>query len=213
VLNDFVPISPLVTFPNVLFAAKTMPAADVNELIASLKAHPGKASAGVGSVGLRLSTVFFQRESGTQFTLVPYRGVAPAMQDLLAGQIDMLFTGPDQLPVMRAASIKAYAVTSDKRMAAAPDIPTFREMGLLTLSYTSWGRLFAPKGTPRDIIDKLNAAAVEAVADPAVRSRFADLGFEIFPRAQQTPEALASLAKVGAEKWLPIIKELGIKAE
>jgi tripartite-type tricarboxylate transporter receptor subunit TctC len=213
VLNDFAPVSPLVKFPNVLFTRKTMQPADLNELIASLKADPGKASAGVGSIGLRLSTAFFQKVTGTQFTLVPYRGVAPAMQDLLAGQIDLLFTGPDQLPVMRAMSIKAYAVTSDMRIAAAPEIPTFREMGLPTLSYTSWGGLFAPKGTPRDIIGKLNAAAVEAVADPAVHSRFTDLGFEIFPRGQETPEVLAALVKAGSEKWWPIIKELGIRGE
>jgi tripartite-type tricarboxylate transporter receptor subunit TctC len=210
VLNDFVAVSPLVAFPNILFAGKTIPAADVNELIASLKAHPDKASAGVGSIGLRLSTAFFQKETGTQFTMVPYRGVAPAMQDLLAGQIDLLFTGPDQLPAMRAMSIKAYAVTSDMRIAAAPDIPTFREMGLPTLSYTSWGALFAPKGTPKDIVGRLNAAAVEAVADPVVRSRFTDLGFEIFAREQQTPEALAALVKSGAEKWWPIIKQLSV---
>jgi tripartite-type tricarboxylate transporter receptor subunit TctC len=213
VLNDFVAVSPLVTFSNILFARKTMPAADVNELIASLKAHPGNASAGVGSIGLRLSTAFFQKETGTRFTMVPYRGVAPAMQDLLAGQIDLLFAGPEQLPLMLGSSIKAYAVTSDMRIAAAPDIPTFREIGLPTLSYTSWGALFAPKGTPKDAIGRLNAAAVEAAADPAVRSRFKDLGFEIFAREQQTPEVLAALVRGGAEKWWPIIKELGIKAE
>ena len=111
----------------------------------------------------------------------------------MAGQIDLLFAAPDQLPLMRAGSIKAYAVTSDTRMELAPDIPTFAEMGLPALSYSAWFGLFAPRGTPKDIIGKLNAAAVEALADPAVRSRLADLGFEIFPREQQTPEALGAL--------------------
>ena len=135
------------------------------------------------------------------------------MQDLVAGQIDLFFGTPDQLPLVRAGSIKAYAVTSDTRLALAPDIPTFAEMGLPALSYSAWFGLFAPKGTPKDIIGKLNAAAVEALADPAVRSRLVDLGLEIFPREQQTPEALGALVKADAEKWWPIIKELGIKAE
>jgi tripartite-type tricarboxylate transporter receptor subunit TctC len=114
---------------------------------------------------------------------------------------------------MRAGSIKAYAVTSDTRLALASDIPTFGEMGLPALFFSAWFALFAPRGTPREIIGRLNAAAVEALADPAVRSRFVDLGMEVFPRDQQTPEALGALVKAGAEKWWPIIKELRIKAE
>jgi tripartite-type tricarboxylate transporter receptor subunit TctC len=156
---------------------------------------------------------FFQRETGTQFAFVPYRGNAPAMQDLLAGQIDLFFGTPDQLPLMRAGSIKAYAVSSDMRHVLAPDIPTFAEMGLPTVSFSGWFGLFAPKSTPKDIIGKLNAAVVKALADPAVPSRLADLGLEIFPREQQTPEALGALVKGDAEKWWPIIKELGIRAE
>jgi tripartite-type tricarboxylate transporter receptor subunit TctC len=135
------------------------------------------------------------------------------MQDLAAGQIDLAFGTPDQLALMRAGSIKAYAVTSDTRLAGAPNIPTFAEMGLPALSWSAWYGLFAPKGTPKDIITKLNAAAVDALADPAVRSRFANLGQEIFPREQQTPEALGLMVKGDAEKWWPIIKELGINAE
>ena len=114
---------------------------------------------------------------------------------------------------MRAGSINAYAVTSDTRLAQAPDLPTFAEMGLPALSQSFWWGLFAPKGTPKDIIGKLNAAAVEALADPVVRSRLTDLGIEIFPRDQQTSEALGAMVKAGAEKWWPIIKELGIRAE
>ena len=115
--------------------------------------------------------------------------------------------------LVRAGSIKAYAVTSDTRLALAPDIPTFAEMGLPTVSYSGWFGLFAPKGTLKEIIGKFNAAAVEALADPAVRSRLIDLGMEVFPRERQTPEALGALVKPDAEKWWPIIKELGIKAE
>src|SRR6516164_8272141 len=193
VLKDFGPISPLVRSSLVLFARKTMPAKNLNELIAWLKANPNKASAAVTAVGPRLVAAFFQKETGTQFTLVPYRGNAPAVQDLVARQVDLWFGGSDQLPLMRAGSIKGYAVTSDKRMAVASDIPTFAEMGLLTLSFSNWSGLFAPKCSPKDIIGRLNAAAIEALADPAVRSRLADLGQEVFPRDQQTPEALAAM--------------------
>jgi tripartite-type tricarboxylate transporter receptor subunit TctC len=181
-------------------------------LITWLTANPNT-SAGIATVAFRLLTAFFQRETGARFTLVPYRGVAPAVQDLVSGQIDLLFSTPDGLPLMRAGSIKAYAVTSYTRSALAPDIPTFAEMGLPALSFSGWYGLFAPKGTPREIIGKLNAAAVEALADPVVRSRLVDLGEEIFPREQQTPEALGALVKADAEKWWPIIKELGIKAD
>jgi tripartite-type tricarboxylate transporter receptor subunit TctC len=171
------------------------------------------ASIGVAGLGPRLLAAFFRRETNTHFTIVPYRGAAPAVQDLVAGQIDLGFFTPDQLPLMRAGSIKAYAVTSSTRMAVAPDIPTFAEMGLPALSFSAWFGLFAPKGTPRDIILKLNAAAVNALADPAVQSRFSELGFERFPPERQTPETLDALVKADAERWWPIIKELGIKAE
>jgi tripartite-type tricarboxylate transporter receptor subunit TctC len=213
VLNDFAPISPLVTGWNVLFARKAMPAKDLKELIAWLKANPNKVAVGVAAVGQRLDAAFFQKETGTHLALVPYRGNAPAVQDLMAGQIDLFYGTPDQLPLMRAGSIKAYAVASDTRMAMAPDISTFAEMGLPTLSRFFWSGLFAPRGTPRDIIGKLNSAAVEALADPAVRSRSVALGMEVFPRERQTPEALGALVKADAERWWPIIKELGIKAE
>jgi tripartite-type tricarboxylate transporter receptor subunit TctC len=211
VLNDFAPVSPLGTGSFVLFTRKTMPAKDLNELIAWLKANPNKASAGITVGSVRLLTELFQKDTATRVALVPYRGGAPAVQDLVAGQIDLLFVVAFQLPLVRAGSIKAYAVTSNTRLALAPDIPTFAEMGLPALSYSEWVGLFAPRGTPRDIIGKLNTAAVEALADPAVRSRLADLG-EVFPREQQTPEACC-LAKADAEKWWPIIKAAGIKAE
>ena len=152
-----------------------------------------------------------QKETGTRFTLVPYRGFPPILQDLVAGRIDFGFDTPFQLPHVRAGDIKAYAVTSDARLAQAPDIPTFNEMGLPSVSYSTWVALFAPKNVPREMIGKLNAAAVEALADQGVRSRLADLGYEVYPRERQTPEALNALRKADAEKWWPIVKELGIK--
>jgi tripartite-type tricarboxylate transporter receptor subunit TctC len=213
VLNDFEPISPLVTNPAVLFARKTMPAKDLNELIAWLKANPDTASAAFTSASVRLIFMLFQKETGTYFALVPYRGGSHAIQDLVAGQIDLHMDTPVQLPHVRGGSIKAFAVAGDRRLAAAPETPTFAEMGLSALSYSAWYGFFAPRGTPRDIIAKLNAAAVEALADPAVRSRLADLGLEIFPREQQTPETLGALVKADAKKWWPLIKEFGITAE
>jgi tripartite-type tricarboxylate transporter receptor subunit TctC len=204
------PIAPLGTVPVVLVARRTMPAKDLNELIAWLKANPDKGSAGVTNGGFRLLMAFFQRETGAQFALVPYRGTAQEMQDLIAGQIDFFLDTPVQLPLVQRGTIKAYAVTSETRLALAPDIPTFAEMGRPALSFGTWLGLFAPRGTSKDIIDKLNGATVEALADPAVRSRLVDFGYEVFPRERQTPEALGALQKADAAKWWPLIKEFGI---
>jgi tripartite-type tricarboxylate transporter receptor subunit TctC len=212
-LFDLAPISPVATTPLVLFARRTLPARDLNELIQWLKTNDGTASAAISTVGERLATIMFQRATGTQFAIVPYRGAAPGMRDLVAGQIDLFFEGPIQLPLVRTGNIKAFAVTSDTRLAVAPDIPTFAEMGRPSVSHSGWYGIFAPKGTPRDIVGKLNAAAVVALADPAVTSRIADLGMGMFPSQQQTPEVLGALQKADAEKWWPIIKEAGIMAE
>jgi tripartite-type tricarboxylate transporter receptor subunit TctC len=212
-LNDFAPVSPLVAGSLVLVARKTLPAKDLNDLIAWLKANPNKASAGITSGNVHLLTALFQKETATRVALVPYRGGTPGMQDLVAGQIDLLFVAPFQLSLVRAGSIKAYAVTSDTRLALAPDIPTFGEMGLPALSYSGWYGLFAPKGTPLEIVGRLNAAAVEALSEPAVRARVTEFGGEIFPRDQQTPESLGAMQRADAAKWWPIIKEFGIKAE
>jgi tripartite-type tricarboxylate transporter receptor subunit TctC len=163
-------------------------------------------------LGARLLATLLQQQTGTQFTLVPYRGGGPALQDLVAGQIDLVIDFPlTCLPLMRAGSIKAYAVTSDVRVMR--DIPTFAEVGLPPLSYEDWLGFFAPKGTPRDIIDKLNPVVIEASSDSVVRSRIQEFGSEIFPRDQQTPERLAAMQKAGAERWWPIMKAAGIKAE
>jgi tripartite-type tricarboxylate transporter receptor subunit TctC len=168
---------------------------------------------GISVATFRLLAAFFHKETGTQLTLVPYRGTAPARQDLAAGQIDLLFDQPDALTLVRAGSLKAYAVTSDARVALAPDIPTFAEIGLPALSWSGWYGLFAPSGTPKNAIAKLNAATVDALGDPAARSRLLDLGLGMIPPEQQTPDALGALVKAAAEKWWPLIKEFGIKVE
>lgn len=214
VLNDFVPISPLATGPIVIVARKTMPVESLSELIAWLKTHPNQVSAGMNSLGFRLLAERFQKQTGTQFIIVPYRAAGSVVTDLMAGQIDLAVgTLTSHLPQLRAGSEKAYAVAAEARSALAPDIPTFAEMGLAALTYSNWYALFAPRGTPKDIIGKLNAAAVEALADPAARSRLTELGYEPFPRERQSPEALAALQKAGAEQWWPVIRELGLKAE
>ena len=212
VLSDFAAISALATNPVLLYARRTLPVNDVNDLIAWLKVQGNQASAGVNSLGLRLVAMLFQKQSGTQFSIIPHRAAGTGVQDLVAGRIDLLVDTPLQLSLVRSGTIKALAVASAARMGAAPEIPSFAEMGLSALSFLNWRGLVAPKGTPTDIIDKLNSAAVKPLADPVVRSRFAELSFEVFPRERQTPEALAALQKADAEKWWPIIKEFGIKA-
>ena len=216
VLRDFEPVALLATEPTVIVARKTLPANDLRELIAWLKNNPDKASVGASGVGgpSQIFGVFFQKETGTRFQIVPYRGAGPAIQDLLAGQIDIMITGPTiLLNLVRAGNIKAYAVTAKTRMAAAPDIPTVNEAGLPGFYLQVWHGVWVPKGTPKDVVGSLNTAIVDALADSAVRSRFADFAQDIFPREQQTPEALSAFHKAEIEKWWPVIREAGIKAQ
>jgi tripartite-type tricarboxylate transporter receptor subunit TctC len=208
-VNDLEPVALLVTNPLLIVARKTMPAKDLRELIAWLRANPGKASLGTSGVGgtSEVAGVFFQKQTGTQFQLVPYRGAAATMQDLLAGHIDLMMDfAANSLPQVRAGTIKAYAVTAPSRLPSAPDIPTVDEAGLPGFYISAWQGIWAPKATPRDIIGKLNAAVVATLAEPSVRSRLADLGQEIYPREQQTPEALGALQRAEIKKWWPIIK-------
>ena len=214
--DDFQPISPIANGPLLIVARKAIAANDLKEFIAWLKANPHKASQGTGGVAAtsHIAGIFFQQISGTRFTQVPYRGAGPAMQDLIAGQIDMMIDpAANTLPQVRADRIKAFAVTAKRRLAATPDIPTVDEAGLPGFYVENWQGFFAPKGTPATIVTRLNAAVVDALADAAVRVRLTDLGQEIFPREQQTPEALAALLRAGIEKWWPIIKGAGIKPE
>jgi tripartite-type tricarboxylate transporter receptor subunit TctC len=215
-LRDFEPITLVSTNSYLIVAKNAVPANNLKSFIDWLRANPDKASEGTAGAGSpqHVSGVFFQKATGTRFQFVPYRGAAPAMQDLLAGQIDMIIDDPtNSLPQVRAGKIKAFAVTAKSRLPAAPEIPTVDEAGLPGFYFSRWHALWAPKGTPKDAIAKLNAAVVAALADAAVRARLADLGQEIFPREQQTPEALGAYHKAEIEKWWPIIKAAGIKAE
>jgi tripartite-type tricarboxylate transporter receptor subunit TctC len=212
--NGFEPIALISSNPLLILTKKAMPADDLKGLIAWLKANPDKASAAVPTAGSHVAGILFQKETGTRFQFVPYRGGGPAMQDLVAGQIDMLIVqAAVALPQVRAGTIKAFAATAKSRFAAAPSIPTVDEAGLPGLHISGWFGLYAPKGTPRAVIDKLNAAVVDALADATVRARLADIGQEIPPREQQTPEALGAFTKAEIEKWWPIIKAANIKGE
>ena len=212
-LNDFEPVALLSTGPYVFTARKTIPANDLKNLIPWLKANPDKAT--MGGNPPYAAGVFFQRETGTRFQFVPYpRGATPIIQDLVAGQIDMAITDPIiSLPQVRAGTIKSYGVTTKTRSPSAPDIPTLDEAGLPGFDVSTWYGLWLPKGTPKNIIARLNAAVTDALADPMMRAQLADLTQETFPRDQQTPEALRALQKAEIEKWWPIIKAAGIKAE
>jgi tripartite-type tricarboxylate transporter receptor subunit TctC len=216
VAKDFEPIALLANTPQLILSRNAVPANDLKGLISWLKVNPGKLSMGTAGVGSppHIGGVLFQNLIGTTLQFVPYRGSAPAMQDLVAGQIDLLIDPPGtSLPQVRAGRIKAFAVMDKSRVAVAPEIPTVDEAGLPGFHFTGWVAFFAPKGTPKPIIDKLNAATVDALAAPEVRARLADLGFELYPREEQTPEALGALQKADIEKWWPIIKAAGIKAE
>jgi tripartite-type tricarboxylate transporter receptor subunit TctC len=216
-LRDFEPIALLASQPYLIVGKKALSVSDLTGLIAWLKANPDKASQGTSGVGggPHITGVFFQNATGTRFQFVPYRGgTAPAMQDLVAGQIDLMFDSPiTALPQVRAGAIKAYAVTAKSRLAGAPDIPTTEEAGLPGFHAANWYALFARAGTPKEVIARLNAAVVDALANPVVRQRFADMGTEIPPREQQTPEALGAFQKAEIEKWWPIIKAANIRGE
>jgi tripartite-type tricarboxylate transporter receptor subunit TctC len=216
VIRDFEPIALISTNAYVIVAKDSIPANDLKGLVEWLKANPDKANEGTAGPGSpqHVSGVFFQNATGTRFQFVAYRGAAPAIQDLLAGNIDLIIDDPTNcLPHVRSGKIKAFAVTAPQRLAAAPNIPTVDEAGLPSFYFSRWHALWAPKGTPREVIAKLNAAVIAALDDPAVRSRLADLGQDVFPRDQQTPAALAVRHKAEIEKWWPIIKAAGIKSE
>jgi tripartite-type tricarboxylate transporter receptor subunit TctC len=214
--NDLAPIALTTSGTTVITGKLALPANDLRGLIDWLKANPGRATYGTTGAGSphHVFGALFQRATGTAFGFVPYRGGSLVTQDLVAGQID--FTIGDRvtlLPQVRAGTIKAFAVAGRNRLAAAPNIPTVDEVGLPGFYTSVWYGLWAPKGTPRSIIERLNAAIVEAYADPAMQSRLADFGQDIFPRDQQTPEALAAFHKAEIAKWWPIIKAAGIKGE
>jgi tripartite-type tricarboxylate transporter receptor subunit TctC len=213
-VKDFEPIALLSKNPLMIVGRKSLPPSDLAGLIAWLKANPEKATQGNPTAGGHVAGAYFQKETGTHFTFVPYRGAGPAMQDLVSGQIDLLIVQPAvALPQVRAGAIKAFASTGNARLAVASDIATVGEAGLPSLEMLGWYGLFAPKGTPKEIIAKLAAAVNEALSDPGVRQRLADLGQEIPEPAGRTPQALGDLQKAEIEKWWPIIKAANIRGD
>jgi tripartite-type tricarboxylate transporter receptor subunit TctC len=215
-LADFSPVALLPTESLVITVRKSMPANSVQELIAWLKAHPNQATAGTSGVGgpSHVAALLFENMTGTTLQVVPYRGAGPALQDLVAGQVDMMITGPSiALQQMQNGNIKILAVAAKKRLASLPEIPTVDEIGLSGFYVSVWHAVWAPKNTPSGIIAKLNASVRQALADTAVRKRYADLGLELPSNDQQTPESLGAFQKAEIEKWWPIIKAAGIKAQ
>jgi tripartite-type tricarboxylate transporter receptor subunit TctC len=215
-LKDLEPVAQLPSNPQWIVTNRRVPATNLKELVAWLKLNESKVSAGTAGPGSasHVAGVYFQQITGTHFPFVPYRGTGPALNDLIAGQIDLIVDQTsNSMAQVKAGAIKAYAVTAKERLPAAPDIPTVDEAGAPGLYISVWYGLWVPKGTPRDVVARLNAAAVDAMADPTVRGRMATFGLEIPARDQQTPEALGALQKAEIEKWWPIIKAAHISGE
>jgi tripartite-type tricarboxylate transporter receptor subunit TctC len=215
-LRDLEPIVLLPSNPMIVVSTNAVPAKSLNEFVGWIKANEGKVSAGTAGAGsaTHVAGVYFQNVTGTRFQFVPYRGTGPALQDLVAGQIDFIVDqASNSLQHVRDGKIRAYAVTASARLPSAPDIPTVAEAGLPSLDISVWYGLWAPKGTPKEIIAKLNAAAVQALSEPTVQQRFAELGLDMPPRDRLTPEALAAYQKAEIEKWWPVIRGANIKTE
>jgi tripartite-type tricarboxylate transporter receptor subunit TctC len=212
--KDFEPIGLVSNNPQLMVAKNDLPANTLGELVTWMKANPGKINFVNQNAAANVSGVLFENLTKQKVQFIPYRGAGPAMTDLISGTVDLLVVqGAVALPQIRAGKIKALANLSAQRSASMADIPTSDETGVPGLYMSGWFGFWAPKGTPKEIIAKLNAATVEALADPAIQKRFSDLGLDVAPREQQTPEALAAFQKAEIAKWWPIIKEAGIGAQ
>jgi tripartite-type tricarboxylate transporter receptor subunit TctC len=212
--KDFEPIGLISNNPQLMVAKNDLPANNLAELVTWMKANPGKINFVNQNAAANVTGVLFENLTKQKVQLIPYRGAGPAMTDLISGTVDLLVVqGAVALPQIRAGKIKAVANLSAQRSASMPDIPTADETGVPGLYMSGWFGFFAPKGTPKDVIAKLNAATVEALADPAIQKRFTELGLDVAPRQQQTPEGLAAFQKAEIDKWWPIIKSAGIGAQ
>jgi len=215
-VTDLEPVVLLPSNPMIIVSKNAVPAKSLKELIAWLKARPAPATAGTAGAGSgsHIAGLYFENVTGIKLQYVPYRGTAPAMNDLIAGQIDvMIDQTSNSIGQVRAGSIRAYAITDDKRVESASDIPTTDEAGLSGLHMTLWSGLWVPKGTPKDVVAKLNAAAVDALNDPAVRKQLENLGLQMPPKDQLSPEALGSWQKAEIAKWWPMIKAANVKVD
>lgn len=215
-LKDLDPVIEIGSEPLLIAGRNSLPADDLRGLIAYLNANPDKASVGIAGVGAtgHLAGISFQKETGTKFQFVSYRGNAPAMQDLLAGQIDFMIEPASNFKsLIGTGSIRPYAVTGRTRLPSSPDIPTADEAGPPGFIASLWYGLWVPKDTPEEIVEKLNTTIRQVLADPSVERRFADLGIQISPRDQQSPEALRAFQKAEMERWWPIIKASNLRAQ
>ena len=212
--KDFEPIALISNNPQLMVAKNDLPASDLAELVTWMKANPGKINFVNQNAAANVTGVLFENLTKQKVQFIPYRGAGPAMTDLVSGTVDLLVVqGAIALPQIRAGKIKAVANLSAQRSASMPDIPTADETGVPGLYMSGWFGFFAPKGTPKEVIARLNAATVEALADPAIQKRFTELGLDVAPRQQQTPEGLAAFQKAEIDKWWPIIKSAGIGAQ
>ncbi|MGA7997670.1 MAG: tripartite tricarboxylate transporter substrate binding protein BugD [Bradyrhizobium sp.] len=213
---DLEPVVLLPSNPMIIVSTNAVPAKTLKELIAWLKAKPTPATAGTAGAGsgAHIAGLYFENVTGIKLQYVPYRGTAPALTDLVAGQIDIIIDQTsNSIAQVRAGTIRAYAVTDNKRVESAADVPTADEAGLSGFHMTLWSGLWVPKNTPKDIVVKLNAAAVDAMSDPAVRKKFEDLGLQMPPKDRLSPEALGAWQKAEIEKWWPMIKAANVKVE
>ena len=213
---DLEPVALLPSNPMIIVSKNAVPAKSLKELLDWLKARPAPATAGTAGAGSgsHIAGLYFENVTGIKLQYVPYRGTGPALNDLVAGQIDMIV---DQLSnsinQVRAGTIRGYAVTDAKRAESASDIPTTDEAGLPGFHMTLWSGLWLPKGTPQDIVAKLNAAAVDALNDPAVRKQLENLGLQMPPKDKLSPQALGDWQKAEIAKWWPVIKAANVKVD